>query len=131
MVCLDTSVIVALLRNDRNAIQHLQEGIAINARVSTTIISLCELYNGAYRSNDSQKQFQRIKEIISQMEILNLDEDAARRYGELANSPAIRHGPIGDFDTMIAAIALNAGETLITRNLKHFEKIPGLIVVKW
>ena len=38
---------------------------------------------------------------------------------------------IDDMDLLIAAHALDAGLTLVTGNLRHFERIPGLSVVSW
>jgi len=39
--------------------------------------------------------------------------------------------PIGVLDTLIAGTALRHGATLVTRNLKEFERIEGLAVEDW
>ena len=38
---------------------------------------------------------------------------------------------LDDFDILIAATALNLGYTLVTDNVRHFERIPGLRVENW
>lgn len=39
--------------------------------------------------------------------------------------------PIGDLDTMIASIALAHGESLLTSDKEHFERVPGLTAETW
>jgi tRNA(fMet)-specific endonuclease VapC len=49
--------------------------------------------------------------------------------GEL--DAAIKSSPIGESDLLIASIALANKQALITKNKKHFERIPGLQVEGW
>jgi tRNA(fMet)-specific endonuclease VapC len=131
MVCLDTSVLVALIRKDQAAMNGLRAEAEGGGTVSTTTINLCELYAGAYGSKAPQRELQRVQDLLSQMGILELDVGATRRYGELVNDDALKREPIGDFDLMIASIALQQNEKLVTRNLKHFNRVPGLVVEQW
>jgi tRNA(fMet)-specific endonuclease VapC len=39
--------------------------------------------------------------------------------------------PIGDLDLMIASVALVHNQVLLTRDIGHFEKVPGLTVETW
>jgi len=39
--------------------------------------------------------------------------------------------PIGEFDALIASIALAHNERVVTRNVKHFSRVRGLEVEKW
>src|SRR5690349_13472807 len=102
MACLDTSALVALIRKDPAATlcfcpQPLDRGRV----VSTTVVSLCELYSGAYASREPQKELSRVRDLISNLRLLELDEGAAWRYGDLANDAALKREPIGDFDLII------------------------------
>ena len=99
--------------------------------IATTAISLCELYAGAYGSRDPLKEATKVEELLSHFRVLELDASASRRYGELANDPELRREPVGDFDLIIAAIALEHAEKLVTRNTRHFDRIPGLEVERW
>ena len=65
------------------------------------------------------------------MAILDLDVGATKRYGGLVNDDALKRELIGDFDLIIASIALQQNEKLATRNLKHFNRVPGLLVEQW
>ena len=131
MVCLDTSILVPLLRKEEEALGNLRKAGDKGSRVSTTVISLCELYAGAYSSQNPVKELRKVEELISCLEVFELTKEASQKYGELLNSSAIRTNPIGDFDLIIAAIALSSGEDLVTRNPEHFGRIPGLELELW
>jgi tRNA(fMet)-specific endonuclease VapC len=131
MVCLDTSVLIALIRKDRIALERLSSEVEGGGEVSTTMISLCEMYAGAFGSKDPDQELARIGELVSSLAVLGMDAGVARRYGELVHHPGLKRQPIGDFDLIIASIALQNGETLATRNLKHFGRVPGLVMEQW
>jgi tRNA(fMet)-specific endonuclease VapC len=62
---------------------------------------------------------------------LPYDEDAARIHAEL-RAEMERHGrTLPMIDSQIAAIAIASGSTLVTRNLRDFEGLPGLRLVNW
>lgn len=128
MVCLDTSFIIALLRREDNAEKELERVTVQNQRLSTTPITVCELFKGVYRSKNSANEAEKIKGLLTYLEILEFNVDACERYGQLINTKILQSSPIGDMDVMIAAIALTHNEPLITRNLRHFERIPDLSV---
>lgn len=58
------------------------------------------------------------------VEVLEFDDVAADRFAELRR----RHRRHGTADLKIAAIALTAGATLLTRNARDFADIEGLVV---
>ena len=115
----------------RNAVEGLKAEAERNGTLSTTVISLCELYAGAYGSREPQKELLKVQELLSHFTVLNLDAEGAQRYGELVNEAKVRREPIGDFDLIVASIALNHAQAIVTRNIKHFSRVPGLIVEEW
>jgi tRNA(fMet)-specific endonuclease VapC len=64
---------------------------------------------------------------LCQANILDFDEAAFDIYNQLLKQK-IR---IGTQDLRIAAIALSLNGTVVTRNLKDFEKVPNLEIVDW
>lgn len=56
---------------------------------------------------------------------------AADVHGRLRAELAARGSPIGGFDEMIAAHALALGAVLVTDNVRHFNRVPGLKVENW
>ena len=131
MVCLDTSFIIALLRRDERALAKLEEYTATQTRLTTTPITACELFKGAYKSPKREKELQKVKKAMSFLEVLNFSIEASERYGRLMVSEGLKGEPIGDLDVMIAGIALTHGEDIVTSNLKHFERVEGLHVDSW
>ena len=56
---------------------------------------------------------------------------AAQRYGELRAHLERQGTPIGPLDQQIAAHALALGITLVTNNLREFDRVPGLRLENW
>ncbi len=131
MVCLDTSVLVSLIRKDQAAIDGLTAEAERGGTVSTTVVNLCELYSGAYGSKNPQKELAKVQDLVSDLGLLELDAGSAKRYGELVNDTTLKRAPIGDFDLIIASIALEQEEKLVTRSVKHFSRVPGLVTERW
>jgi tRNA(fMet)-specific endonuclease VapC len=131
MVCLDTSVLIAILRKEDRVINRLQEEASMGTRLSTTPVNLCELYVGAYSSRNPSKELAKVNGLVDLLEILQFSLDASKKYGEKVNESPLKNTPIGDFDLMIACIAMSHGEPLATRNIEHFRKVPGLVVQEW
>ncbi|MFH1907625.1 MAG: type II toxin-antitoxin system VapC family toxin [Chloroflexota bacterium] len=59
--------------------------------------------------------------------ILDFDERAAAIFTSLRQQKL----RIGTLDLRIAAVALAAGATLITRNRRDFDRAPGLVIEDW
>jgi tRNA(fMet)-specific endonuclease VapC len=64
---------------------------------------------------------------LRDLPILSLTEPAIARYKELLRMRL----NIGKMDLRIAAIVLEVGSTLVTRNTRDFHRIPGLVTVDW
>lgn len=91
-------------------------------------ITLAELYFGAYKSG-RKEHFEDVIVISNLFE--QYDVSCLKKYGEirwLLESKGIK---IGDMDTFIAATALEEDLILVTGNIKHFDRVPGLKVENW
>jgi predicted nucleic acid-binding protein len=69
--------------------------------------------------------------LLPNLRVLPFDASAALRYGELRAELERQGTPVGDADLRIASIALANGLTVVTGNVRHFEKVPGLLVENW
>jgi predicted nucleic acid-binding protein len=85
--------------------------------VHYSVITRCELYAG--RSSEEE----RVDTLLEPFLELGVDRQIASRAGRLR-----RDLPIRMPDALIAATALERRLTLLTRNRKHFELVPGLTV---
>ena len=72
-----------------------------------------------------------IQRVASQLPVLPYDETAARIHAELRDRQERAGKPLPFVDGQIAAIAMANGLTLVTRNRRDFEGLPGLRVVDW
>ena len=93
-------------------------------------ITLAELRFGADRRR-SRKLHGLIDTFISAVEVAPFDEAAATQFGKLGSALAAKGTPIGEFDVLIAAHAVSLRCVLVTNNLRHFSKVPGLKVENW
>ncbi|MEK6878359.1 MAG: PIN domain-containing protein [Nanoarchaeota archaeon] len=131
MVCLETSFIVDLLRGDNEIKLIAQNFDKIHKEIFITTPSIAEIVKGAYLSAGLDKEMKKIYELISSFIILNLDKESAILAGKI-EAELTKKGEIIDIeDIMIGAIAVKNNETLITRNIKHFEKISELKVERY
>jgi predicted nucleic acid-binding protein len=98
----------------------------------TSAVTVGELFYGAYRSRQTD-EFLRLLEIHvwPRVRVLPFDTDAAFAYGRLRVALERQGTPIGEGDLRIAAIAVSRGLTVVTRNVRHFSRVPGLTVENW
>jgi hypothetical protein len=123
----DTSFLVDLMRRDSGALMRYSEYEDQGIALSTTAITAMELYKGAYVSKNSNN-LHKVRIILELFILLPVDETIYEAFGRVAAGLCINGSPIGDFDEVIAAIALcNDGE-IVTRD-RHFEEIPDLKVI--
>ncbi len=100
---------------------------------ATSSITLGELVYGATRLGPAGARLRaRIGELVeANLPVLPFDQAAAREYGILRATLEAAGTPIGDADTRIAAIALSHRLIVVTRNTRHFEMVPGVVVENW
>jgi predicted nucleic acid-binding protein len=92
-------------------------------------VSIAELYRGAFRSDYRLRHLTNIEErVLKAVTVLPFDVAVARVYGELYARLADSNLLLAEADLQIAATALHHGIELVTGNLKHFERVPGLAV---
>jgi tRNA(fMet)-specific endonuclease VapC len=132
MVCLDTTFLADLFRKNPMAEKKLKELVESQKEISITVITLAELYYGAYKSTRTEEEKAKVEQIKHRFSILEMNEKGAQKFGELLNKLEKSGKKISDRDALIAAIAISKGEnTIITRNKKDFARISGLSVITY
>jgi tRNA(fMet)-specific endonuclease VapC len=91
-----------------------------------SVVSVAELWEGVFFSRDPKRSQETLEGFLSGVDLLGLDEEICKRFGQLRGSMRKRGQTIGDFDLLIAATALRHNLKLLTNNRKHFEGIAGL-----
>ena len=130
MKAVDTTFIIDLLRGDTGAVEKAEE-IDEAGGAATTAINLFEITYGIYRSKhlDYARRLSEVERLFSRMDIFPLDVRASVEAGKILGTLS-REGRIIDvLDGMIGAIALVHGcDTIVTRDVDHFNRIPNLNV---
>lgn len=125
---LDTSIVVAYLRGERALADQIKAHLP---DISLSAIALAELEFGARASKRPAENLAKLAEFVELMPVLNFDAVCASRYGEIRNRLKLAGRPIGETDTLIAAVALAHQATIVTRNKRHFEQIERLQIEEW
>ncbi len=118
---LDTNIIVALAINaDAKVIRRAAECDEGDMVISA--ISLAEVALGTERGQPPTMD--ALHAFIEEVPVLNFDYKAALAYASLPFKRA-------SFDRLIAAHALSHGLIVVTKNVKDFADVPGLVVENW
>ena len=123
---LDTCTCIAIIKEKPNVLTRLRQVGIDECKISD--ITLAELFFGAYKSgrNEHFDDVIEIMRLFEQYRIIYL-----KKYGEIRWMLESKGLKIGDMDMFIAATALEEGATLVTGNIKHFERIQGLKIENW
>ena len=90
-----------------------------------------EMFAGALRSTDPVRSLVRQQAFLATFVSLPFDDPAAESYGLIRSHLLTAGTPIGPNDTLIAAIAVSQGLTLVTHNTNEFRRVPGLLLDDW
>ncbi len=122
MYCIDTNIIIDILRGDGELGLKIDNICSSGTAVFITPITLCELYRGAYGHFNPDEKIREIESFVSNFDFLDFNEESCREFGKL-HFRLKKKGKIpSDFDLMIASIVNVNNLILITRD-KDFKKI--------
>ena len=124
MYLLDTDWVIQALANRQPALgthQHLA-----GSRISVSYITLGEVYERAFTSANPQAHLVSFRSFLGFYRLLGLNDPIMERFAETRALLRRRGELIADFDLLIATTALHHDLTLLTFNLRHFERIPEL-----
>ena len=130
MYLLDTNACIQFLRDPGSGVARRL------ALVSSREVALCtvvkaELYYGAQRSADPNRSMQVLRAFFDSLTSLPFDDSAAEIYGRIRAYLARQGALIGPNDLLIASTALAYGATLVTHNVREFERVPDLQIEDW
>ena len=126
---LDTNALSELVRNPDGTLAQKLNALEPDS-VCTSIVAACELRFGAQRKG-SAPLTQRVEQLLQALTVLPLDTPADEHYADIRATLERSGTPIGSHDLLIAAHARSRGMTLLTRNLREFQRVPGLAVEDW
>lgn len=129
MYLIDTSIFVFSLRGDAKIAAHLSQSIAEPRALS--VITFGELLCGAMKCNQPAQNVASVRRIGELYPIIDLTPPIIERFAALRVQLEREGQRLDDFDLLIAATALHMRYSLVTSNLRHFSRIPGLAVEDW
>ena len=132
MIHLDTTFLVDLLREQRRdrfgpASEYL-ERVADDELLGVSVHVVCELMAGAQAAGSPSGELERLTKLCDALVVCYPDERFAAEYGRLLARTRTGGRSIDTMDLLIATAAVIEGARLVTRNVKHFAGVPGLIV---
>ena len=127
-VILDSTILIGVLRNKREEAELIQE-LEAETELATTTINAFEVYYGAYKSKDVQRNLASAKGVLSTLELLTVDEASAETAGQVLAKLESEGQSIDVRDLFIGCVAVNNGFAVLTPNKQHFQRIPKLHVV--
>lgn len=125
MIVADTDVLIDFLAGEGLAADRIYLELE-RGDLRTTVITRFELLCGA-RSNRQRKA---VTELLDALPAIALDKAAADAAAELRRDLERRGEDIGMADSLIAGIVLHRNGILLTRNVRHFQRIKGLHIAK-
>ena len=128
MIVIDTSVLIDALHGKQAALRKILEQEETGETLSTTQINVLELYKGVYSPTRSDKGLEKVRKLLDALVILGINEDVYEMFGELSAELRRRGEAIGDFDELIASIALTHEAALVSTD-SHIQRVPGLTVI--
>ena len=119
---LDSTFLIDLLAGDPDAGRLAGALRASAERLATPAPCVAELLRGVHRAG---KGLRATDELLAQLEVVPLDERAARRAGEIATQTAARGREVAMMDCLVAGIVIASDGTLVSRD-SDFARIGGL-----
>lgn len=126
---LDTSFVEDVARNDETAVETADAlaRSAVPERVS--VLTLYELFWGVGYVDAPQRERDRLDAVLDTKEVYDVTPEIARKAGRIAGSLSADGRPLDDpGDELIGATAVVHDEPVLTRNVDHFDRIPGIEV---
>ncbi|MCF6311031.1 MAG: type II toxin-antitoxin system VapC family toxin [Verrucomicrobiales bacterium] len=128
---LDTNIVVMSLRQNAppSVIERFRQLEPSNIVVPEIVRA--ELLHGCLKSQQIKKNLSAVSRFLAPYQHLPFDAEAAEHYADIRNTLERQGLCIGPNDLLIAATARAAKATLVTNNLKEFQRIPKLKCEDW
>ncbi len=124
---IDSDLVADYLNGRREGVdllvRFLPSGLAIS------IITFAEVYEGIYYGRDTSRNEAIFRQFLTGVRVLGINRSIARGFARIRGDLRAKGLVIASADVFIAATALHHGLTLVTRNTRHFSRIPNLTLL--
>ena len=127
---LDTNICIYLIKKRPPKVlerfrQHSPQDVAIST------ITLFELEYGVEKSQYQQRSKDALAKFLLPLNLINLDRPSAIEAAIIRAQLEKKGMPIGPYDLLIAGLARSRDMTLVTNNIKEFERVDDLHLENW
>lgn len=122
----DTSFILDLLNGDERAIEFMELIEAEGRPERVSAVTVLELYEGVKRSVKPDEEKRDVLSVLDSKHVVSADHGIMRRAGKISGDLFAAGTPIDREDCIIAATALAEGDSVVTGNISHFERVEGI-----
>jgi tRNA(fMet)-specific endonuclease VapC len=131
MMMLDTDTCIFAIRGHQTVCAALR-----NQRpdtVSVSVIVAAELYKGPYLGTSDVRlgRLKKVQTFLNPFSVVPFRDKDAIVFGQISAHLTKQGAGIGELDALIASHALSLGFVLVTNNLRHHSRIPGLVLKNW
>lgn len=130
MWLLDTNICIYLIKGKpQRLLDRLREQAISTIAVSS--VTVAELQYGVAKSARPEQNALALAAFLAPLGVEPFDDAAAAAYGPVRAGLERAGTPIGSMDILIAAHALALGRTVVTNNVREFDRVAGLKVENW
>ena len=125
-VLLDTDVYSYLMKGGKQAAiyrPHIDGKL-----IALSFITVGELHFGAYRRGWGTDRIEAMKDRLRSVVLVPFDIGVCETYARIKAKLEKKGEPLADNDLWIAACAIRHSIPLVSNNLKHFQRIPDLVL---
>ncbi len=126
---LDTNIAIYVIKRRPEYVREIFNRHA--ERLSISSITLAELMHGVEKSAYPDRNARNVNDFVSRLAVLEYGQRAAAHYGEIRAELERDGKTLGVNDFHIAGHARSEGLTLVSNNLKEFDRVAGLRLENW
>ncbi|KOR32204.1 twitching motility protein PilT [Achromatium sp. WMS3] len=130
LTLIDTDILSLFLRNDKQVVARFNAYYQEYNTVSFSVVTWYEIVSGL-KHKDAKRQLESFLTFAEYCQIIPLSQSVANNAADLYAFTRKTGTPVDDIDLLIAGTALTHGMAIATRNVSHFNRLPGLIVEDW
>ncbi len=131
-VLIDSSILIEAERGRLDLEPHVVR--RADEECFLSVIAASELLHGVRRATDAERRARRsafVEGVLERFPVLDVDLATARAHAQIWADMSAAGTLIGTHDLWLAATCVAQGLTLVTANLRDFERVPGLQLEHW
>lgn len=131
-VLIDASILVEAERGQLDLEPHVARRSDEESFLS--VITASELLHGVHRAATADQRARRsafVEGVLERFPLLEIDLPTARAHAQVRADLSSAGALIGPHDLWLAAACIAHGLTIVTANVREFERVPGLQVENW